>query len=75
MRGPGQDFLKVGIGGLGTVGLPVARWLDGSAEGLVLAAETAIGGYPVESVGMIRNLIDESETWTPDTSLVEIMGG
>ena len=43
------------------------------ADGLVLAAETAIGGYPVESVAMIRNLIDESEMWTPDTSLAEIM--
>ena len=41
MRGPGQDFLKVGIGGLGTVGLPVARWLACSAEGLVLAAVSA----------------------------------
>jgi len=23
---------------------------------------------------MIRNLIDESEMWTPDTSLAEILG-
>ena len=44
------------------------------ADGLVLAAETAIGGFPVEAVTMIRNLIDESEMWTPDTSLAEIMG-
>ena len=44
------------------------------ADGLVLAAETAIGGFPVEAVTMIRKLIDESETWTPDTSLAEIMG-
>ena len=45
------------------------------ADGLVLAAETAIGGFPVEAVAMIRNLIDESEMWTPDTSLAEIIGG
>ena len=45
------------------------------ADGLVLAAETAIGDFPVEAVTMIRNLIDESEMWTPDTSLAEILGG
>jgi pyruvate kinase len=44
-------------------------------DGLVLAAETAIGKFPVEAVTMIRNLIDESEMWTPDTSLAEIIGG
>ena len=45
------------------------------ADGLVLAAETAIGGFPVEAVAMIRKLIDESGRWTPDTSLTEILGG
>ncbi len=45
------------------------------ADGLVLAAETAIGDFPVEAVTMIRKLIDESERWTPDTSLTEIIGG
>ena len=45
------------------------------ADGLVLAAETAIGRFPVEAAAMIRNLIDESEMWTPDTSLAEILGG
>ena len=45
------------------------------ADGLVLAAETAIGNFPVEAVTMIRNLINESEMWTPDTSLAEIIGG
>ena len=43
------------------------------ADGLVLAAETAIGSYPVEAVAMVRRLIDESEMWTPETSLTEIM--
>ncbi|MBT3307733.1 MAG: aspartate dehydrogenase [Alphaproteobacteria bacterium] len=37
-----QKVLKVGIGGLGTVGLPVAQWLDeGPEEGLVLVAVSA----------------------------------
>ena len=43
------------------------------ADGLVLAAETAIGSYPVEAVAMVRRLIDESKMWTPETSLTEIM--
>lgn len=34
MTETGKIPLKVGIGGLGTIGLPVARWLDGSAGGL-----------------------------------------
>lgn len=45
MRGSGKEILTVGIGGLGTVGWPVARWLDEGAgegtEGLVLAAVSA----------------------------------
>ena len=39
-----------------------------------LAAETAIGKYPVEAVTMIRKLIEESEAWTPDVSLSEFIG-
>jgi pyruvate kinase len=45
------------------------------ADGLVLAAETAIGRFPVEAVTMIRNLINESEMWKPDATLTEIIGG
>ena len=45
MTGPDRQPLRVGIAGLGTVGLPVARWLDGNAgggaDGLVLAAVSA----------------------------------
>ena len=45
MTGPDRQPLRVGIAGLGTVGLPVARWLDGNAGGkaggLVLAAVSA----------------------------------
>ena len=44
------------------------------ANGLVLAAETAIGEYPVEAVGMIRNLADTVEQWTPNTSIADIVG-
>lgn len=43
------------------------------ADGLVLAAETAVGRYPVEAVSMIRSLIDESEKWTPEASIAEIL--
>jgi pyruvate kinase len=43
------------------------------ASGLVLAAETAIGSYPVGAVSMIRRLINESVMWVPDTPVDEIM--
>ena len=42
-------------------------------DGLVLAAETAIGKYPVGVVNMIRTLIEECEKWTENTSLSEIL--
>ncbi len=45
MTEPVKQPLRVGIAGLGTIGLPVARWLDGNApgnsDGLVLAAVSA----------------------------------
>ena len=44
------------------------------ADGLVLAAETAIGNYPVSAVNMIRTLIAECEKWTENTSLSEFLG-
>jgi len=43
------------------------------ASGLVLAAETAIGDHPVGAVEMIRRLIQESETWTTETALSEMI--
>lgn len=43
------------------------------ANGLVLAAETAIGEYPAESVAMVRGLIDECERWTENTTIDEIL--
>ncbi|MDG2033921.1 MAG: pyruvate kinase [Rhodospirillales bacterium] len=43
------------------------------ADGLVLAAETAIGKYPVQAVEMIRLLIDEATTWDPEASLEDLL--
>lgn len=43
------------------------------ADGLVLAAETAIGKYPVECVQMVRKIIEEFERWTPNTTLEELL--
>jgi ATP sulfurylase len=58
--------------------------IDG-ADGLVLAAETAIGGYPVASASMIRRIIEEfDKSWgrhdgnyspAPISLLVEPHGG
>ncbi|HJN22781.1 MAG TPA: pyruvate kinase, partial [Rhodospirillales bacterium] len=43
------------------------------ADGLVLAAETAIGKYPVDAVKMIRLICDQFGKWTPNTSIGEIL--
>lgn len=43
------------------------------ADGAVLAAETAIGKYPVEAVRMIRALADEANKWTPYSTIEEIL--
>ena len=43
------------------------------ASGLVLAAETAIGQYPVECVEMIHKLIEQYNRWTPDNNLEDIL--
>ena len=43
------------------------------ASGLVLAAETAIGKYPVKAVDMIATLIEETEKWTEETKLAEMI--
>ena len=44
------------------------------ADGLVLAAETAIGAFPERAVLMVSKLIDEVDRWTPNSSLNEILG-
>jgi pyruvate kinase len=51
----------------------VVSTLEMGANGLVLAAETAIGKYPLEAVRMIRSLINESERWTPNTSIADLL--
>ena len=68
MSGPGKQVLKVGIGGLGTVGLPVARWLDGGAEGLVLAAVSA--GNQDRAVRRVEGF----QTQVPVVGLAELAG-
>jgi len=51
----------------------VASTLLMGASGLVLAAETAIGQYPVESVEMIAAIIKQFEQWSPDTSFQDLI--
>ncbi len=43
------------------------------ADGLVLAAETAIGNFPLESIRNIRNLINQYLAWTPNTTIDELL--
>ena len=43
------------------------------ADGLVLAAETAIGNYPVEVVNMVNLLIKQYERWTPESTFSDIL--
>ena len=51
----------------------VASTLLMGAQGLVLAAETAIGAYPVETVEMVYSLIRQYNRWTPESSLSDII--
>lgn len=51
----------------------VVSTLEMGATGLVLAAETAIGGHPVAAVETIRRLIEHFERWTPNTSFEELL--
>ena len=51
----------------------VASTLLMGANGLVLAAETAIGTYPVDAVEMINSLIEQYNRWTPDSSFTDII--
>ena len=43
------------------------------ADGLVLAAETAVGKYPVEAVQMINSLAKQFSRWTPELSMRDII--
>ena len=51
----------------------VVSTLQMGANGLVLAAETAVGKYPLESVKNIRELIEQFKMWTPNTSIDELL--
>ena len=51
----------------------VVSTLEMGADGLVLAAETAIGKYPVRAVQMIRSLINEAESWTSNTGIDDLL--
>ena len=51
----------------------VASTLLMGASGLVLAAETAIGDYPVESVEMVNLIIKQYNRWTTESSFNEII--
>ena len=51
----------------------VVSTLEMGANGLVLAAETAIGRYPLQSVQMIRNLISEFDKFTPNTKATSLI--
>ena len=51
----------------------VASTLLMGASGLVLAAETAIGDYPIDSVEMINRIIKEYNRWTTESSFKEII--
>ena len=51
----------------------VASTLLMGASGLVLAAETAIGDYPVEAVEMVNLIIKQYNRWTTESSFNEII--
>ena len=51
----------------------VASTLLMGANGLVLAAETAIGKYPVEAVNMITSIVKLYDNWTPKTTFKELI--
>jgi pyruvate kinase len=51
----------------------VASTLLMGASGLVLAAETAIGKYPVGAVKMINSIIKQYNRWTPESSCKDII--
>jgi pyruvate kinase len=51
----------------------VASTLLMGANGLVLAAETAIGKHPVETVKMVNLLIKQYARWTPDSTFKDVI--
>ena len=51
----------------------IASTLLMGANGLVLAAETAIGKYPVESVKMVNSLVEQFNKWGPDSTFEDVI--
>jgi pyruvate kinase len=51
----------------------VVSSLGMGASGLVLAAETAIGKFPVEAARITRKLINQFEKWTPNSSVEDVL--
>jgi len=51
----------------------IASTLLMGADGLVLAAETAIGKYPVEVVEMVNAVVKQFNRWTPESSSRDII--
>jgi len=51
----------------------VASTLLMGADGLVLAAETAIGDNPIETIKMVNKLVSEYEKWTPNADMNQII--
>ena len=51
----------------------IVSTINNGVDGLVLAAETAIGKHPIECVEIIHKLIDQYERWTPNSNLVDIL--
>ena len=51
----------------------VVSTLEMGADGLVLAAETAIGEHPIAAVKMVRALIEEHSRWLPNANIDEIL--
>ena len=67
-----ESMQKVEVPNRAEVNDVVSTLLMG-ADGLVLAAETAVGEFPVQSVKVIRNLCQYCKRWTPNTSIKEIL--
>jgi len=51
----------------------IASTLLMGADGLVLAAETAIGKYPVQTIEMVNAVIRQFNRWTPESSAIDII--
>ena len=56
-------------------GMKIVKSLDDGADGLVLAGETAIGSYPIETVRILSQVINENEKNTPQRELERRMQG